>query len=175
LCDINDRVKRRRFLKVGIFGGLVLGAAGLGLWPSRKEHAPKRALKVLDERRFAIFAAVAARTVRAKDADPVEIAHRMDDYLSLQTEQVQGDIKSLLLLFENALAGLLFDARVKPFTRLSPEGQDQVLNAWRDSKISVRRVGYHALRKLTLSAHWSMPEHWKDVGYPGPPTIQVPA
>jgi len=165
-------MKRRRFLKLGILGGVVLGAAGLGLWPSRKEHAPKRALKVLDERRFAVMAAVAARTVRTKAADPVEIAHRVDDYLALQTEQVQGDIKSLLLLFENALAGLLFDGRVKPFTRLSPEAQDGVLLAWRDSKITVRRAGYHALRKLTMSAYWAMPEHWAEAGYNGPPAIQ---
>jgi hypothetical protein len=165
-------VKRRSFLKRGIFGGVVLAAAGLGLWPSRKDHAPKRALKVLDERRFAILAAVAARTVTAPKADPVEVAHRVDDYLALQTTEVKGDVKNLLLLFENALAGLLFDFRAKPFTRLSPESQDAVLLAWRDSRILVRRAGYHALRKLTLSAHWSMPEHWADAHYPGPPTIQ---
>jgi hypothetical protein len=165
---------RRGFLKRGLLGGLVLtvgGGLGLGLWPSRKDAVPKRWLKVLDERRFAVLAAVTARTVRAPGADPVEIVHRVDEYLALQTPEVQKDVKQLILLFENALAGLIFDGRPKPFTRLSPEAQDDVLRAWASSKIAVRRVGYQALRKLTLSAHYSQPSTWQSVGYPGPPVV----
>jgi len=165
---------RRGFLKRGLLGGLLLtvgGGLGLGLWPTRKDATPRRALRALDARRFAIAAAVAGRTVRAPGADPIEIAHRLDDYLVLATPEVRKDILQLLLLFDNALAGLLFDGRPKPFTRLSPEAQDAALLAWRDSKVTVRRAGYHALRKLTLSLHYASPDTWASVSYPGPPQI----
>lgn len=169
-------MNRRTFLKRGLVGGALLaaGGLGLGLWPTRTDHRPRRALKVLDERRFAVLGAIAARTVRAPGADPVEIAHRVDDTLALGTPEAQRDLLQLLGLFENALAGLAFDGRLQPFTRLQPEAQDAVLVHWRDSRIAVRRSGYQALRKLTLAAHYAGPESWKSVGYPGPPQISVP-
>lgn len=165
---------RRRFLKRGLLGGAILtlgGGISLAAWPTKKSYPPRRALACLDERRFAILAAIAARTVRAEGADPIEIAHRVDATISLGFPEAQDDFRQLLLLFESALAGLLFDRRVRPFTRLSAEEQDAVLCAWRDSRVTVRRGGYHALRKLTLAAHYASPETWSTVGYPGPPEI----
>ena len=50
-------------------------------------------------------------------------------------------------------------------------GGTDVLRAWSHSKIGVRRAGYHALRKLTLSAHYSQPSSWESVAYPGPPVV----
>jgi hypothetical protein len=170
-------MKRRSFLKRGLFGGFLLataGGLGLGLFPSLLERKPRRALKVLDEKRFAVLAAIAARTVQAPGADPIEIAHAVDATIALGVPEAQSDFRQALLLFENALAGLLFDGRTKPFTRLSPEAQDAVLLAWRDSKLVVRRAAYHSLRKLTLAAHYANPTSWPTVGYQGPPQISVP-
>src|SRR4029453_2273003 len=115
---------RRSFLKRGLFGGFVLalgGSTGLALWPSRTDYRPRRALKLLDERRFSVLAAIAARTVRAPGADPVEIAPLSEQPLALAPKESQADFLKLLGLFENALPGLLFDGRARPFTRLSPE------------------------------------------------------
>lgn len=167
---------RRGFLKRGVFGGAILacGGLGLGLWPTRLDRQPRRKLRVLNERQFAILSAVAARTVQAPGADPIEIASRVDDTLALQAPEVRHDIGQLLLLFDNALAGLFLDARPRPFTRLSPAGQDAVLDAWRRSRLTVRRGGYNVLRKLTQAAHYSSPSTWASVGYPGPPEISQP-
>jgi hypothetical protein len=153
---------------------VLLAGAGLGLWPSARRLRARKPLRVLDERAFSVLAAVAARTVGAPNADAVEIAHRVDATLAFAPAEVGRDVGRLLLLFDNALAGLLFDGRARPFTRLSPEGQDAVLAAWRDSRILVRHFGYTALRKLTQAAHYSMPEAWASVGYPGPPQIAAP-
>ena len=94
--------------------------------------------------------------------------------MALAPPEARADFGKLLLLFENALAGLVFDGRARPFTRLPPEAQDQVLAHWRDSRLAVRRSGYAALRKLTQAAWYAAPEAWPDVGYPGPPQLAVP-
>ena len=150
---------------------LAVGGTGLALWPSLIERKPRTPLKVLDEKQFAVLAQVASRTVRIEGADPIQIAHSIDDLMSRNPPEVQSDFKQLLGLFENALSGLIFDGRPKPFTRLSPEAQDGVLANWRDSRITVRRAGYQALRKLTCAAHYAQTSCWASVGYPGPPQI----
>lgn len=167
---------RRGFLKRGLFGGALLlaGGVGLGLWPTRYARKPKRPLRALDERQFAILAAVASRTVAAPGADPVTIAERVDDTLALQAPEVRHDVGQLLLLLENALAGLFLDGRPMPFTRLSPKSQDAVLDSWRRSRLALRRGGYNVLRKLTQAAHYASPSTWASVGYPGPPQISQP-
>jgi len=170
-------MNRRTFIRRGLWGGLLLavgGAVGLGAWPSARKYAPRNQLRALDARQFTVLAAVASRTVTAPGADPIVIAERVDAQMALAPPEARRDFGRLLLLFENALAGLLFDGRARPFTRLSPDAQDRVLAAWRDSRLAVRRTGYGALRKLTQAAWWAAPEAWPDTGYPGPPTLTVP-
>jgi hypothetical protein len=164
-------------MKYGVFGGtlLAIGGAGLAAWPTRRTYRPKRALTVLTEREFAILAAVAARTVGAPGADPVEITHAADVALSCGAPDGQKEFKQLLMLFENALAGLLLDGHLGAFTGLSPEKQDAVLAGWRDSNVPVRRTGYIALRRLTQASYYSNPNCWAQLGYNGPPQISQPA
>ena len=171
-------MKRRRFLRWGLFGAGTLAVAGMGLqlWPTTRRHRPSpgRALAVLDEREFAILAAAAARIVTAPSADPVAIAERVDDSLAMQPLEAQADFKKLLGTLESALVGLMLDGRPHPFTHLSPDDQDAALFAFRDSRILLRRTGYQALRKLCVAAHYSDEKSWADVGYPGPPEFILP-
>lgn len=170
-------MNRRTFIRRGLFGGVLLavgGSVGLAVWPTQRMARPRRPLRAFDERQFAILAAVAGRTVQAPGADPVEIAHRVDAQLATAYPEVRADFGKLLLLLDNALAGLLLDGRPKPFTRLSPEAQDDVLVAWSESRLAVRRSGYAALRKLTQASWYAGPEAWAECGYPGPPQIGVP-
>jgi hypothetical protein len=152
-------------------GALVAAGGGLVLWPSRIQHRPKRELRVLDDKEFGILAAVATRTVGAPGADPIEIAHSVDETLRHAPPEVAADIKKLIGLFESAFAGFAFDQRLGTFTRMTPISQDAALTAWRDSRIPDRRAGYTALRKLTQAAYYSQPSSWESVGYPGPPQI----
>jgi hypothetical protein len=170
-------MNRRTFIRRGLFGGLLLavgGSVGLVAWPSDERVHARRPLRALTPRQFAVLAAVSARTVTAPGADAVTIAERVDAQMALAPPEGRADFGKLLLLFENALAGFVLDARARPFTRLSPDAQDDVLADWRDSRLAVRRSGYAALRKLTQAAHYAAPEAWADIGYPGPPQISVP-
>jgi hypothetical protein len=167
---------RRTFLKRGVWGGVLLavgGSVGLARWPTDGMRRPRRALRALDARAFAVLAAVAARTVQAPGADAVEIAHRVDERLALMPPEGRADVGKLLLLLESGLAGLLLDGRPRPFTRLSPDAQERALLDWQQSRLAVRRSGYAVLRRLTEAAWYGAPAAWADIGYPGPPVLTV--
>lgn len=161
---------RRTFLKRGAIGGAVLflGAAGLVAFPSGELDAPTKALAVLTPRAFGVLVAVARRVVTVEGADHVAIAHGVDDALRFANSQTQNDINAVIMLFESALAGAIFDGRFKPFTRCSPEKQDAILDSWRRSNVDIRRAGYAALKQLCLASHYMIPGNAAWFGYPAP-------
>jgi hypothetical protein len=148
---------------------------GLHLWPTLRRHTPKRELRVVDDQQFAILAAVAARMVSVPGVDPAELAHRVDETLSLGPPEVGADFRKLLGLLESGLAGLLLDGRPRPFTRLDGDAQDKALLAFRDSRMLPRRSGFRALRQLCQAAHYAEQGAWAPTGYPGPPALTLPA
>jgi hypothetical protein len=164
---------RRGFLKKGLLGGalLLLGGGGLALYPTRRIASPQGPLRVLDDRGFQVMVAVAARVITAPGADPVDIAQRVDAALACTPPEAQADLVSLLGLFENALPGLLLDGRAAPFTRLDGAAQDRVLGSWRDSRLALRRGGYHALRRLCIGAYYGDERSWPSIRYGGPPNV----
>jgi hypothetical protein len=168
---------RRGFLRKGLFGGalLVLGGVELSLCPSKEVGAATAPLAALDARTFQVLVAVAMRVVSVKGADPVAIAHGVDRTLSYALPETQSGMNQLLGLFENALPGLLLDGRARPFTCLSPESQDAVLESWRTSRLTLRRCGYQVLRKLTLAAHYGEEASWGPVGYQPPSGMSATA
>ncbi len=169
-------MNRRVFLKTGLVGGaiLALGGTGLALFPTRHLATPTRPLLALDDRGFQVLVALSGRVIVAPAADPVAIAHGVDAFTSRMPREVQRDVVRLLGLFESALGGLLLDGRAAPFTRLSPEGQDRVLERWRSSRLALRRGGYQALKKLCCLAHYSLPSSWAAVGFPPPTPVGEP-
>src|SRR5205823_5912067 len=129
-------MNRRTFIRRGLFGGLLLavgGSVGLVVWPSDDRVRARHPLRALDQRQFAVLAAVAARMVTAPGADAVTIAERVDAQMATAPPEVRADFGKLLLLFESAFAGFVLDARARPFTRLTAAAQDEVLADWRDS------------------------------------------
>jgi hypothetical protein len=169
-------VDRRTFLKRGLVGGavLLLGGGTLAVLPTKDQGAPKRALAVLEPRAFQVLVAVAKRVV-PETSDPVNVVQGVDDLLRRAPPEVQTDFNKLLGLFENALPGLLFDGRVLPFTRLSPDSQDAVLRSWRDSRLALRRTGYHVLRKICLAVAYTDEANWPAVGYAPPSGLNAMA
>jgi len=167
---------RRSLLRRGLIGGALLAAGGAGLLafrPGRRMPAPPGGLRVFSEHEAAVLDALAHRLVGALPGWPgveeVGVVPVVDGIAARTEPSVQAELKQLLGLFDNALAGFLFGGRLRPFTRLDPADQDRVLAEWRDSRIALRRTGYNALRTLVLAGYYQSPLTWRPMGYPGPP------
>ena len=166
---------RRGFLKKGFFGGLVL-ALGAGGYLFTRRSAPVQipgGLRVLNASEYAVMWAIVQRCVPAREGfpapDTIGTAVAADGIISMLEEVTQGEIKQLLMLFENALPNFLFGMRTEPFSQLDPGEQDQVLAEWRDSRLTLRRTGYRALRGIAIAAYYGNNATWPAVGYGGPP------
>jgi len=171
-----ESTTRRSFLKKGLLGGVLLTLGGAGLLATRSTRRvplPPEPLRVLDTDEFAIVQALAERVIAPRPGTPtvtqIRVAQRVDAILWRADGGVRQEVKQLLRLFESGLAGFLFEGRTLPFTQLEPEAQDAVLRGWRDSRLSVRRTGYQALRALVAAAYYSSSDTHASVGYPGPP------
>ena len=75
-------------------------------------------------------------------------------------------LPSLLRLVE--WGPLLFEHRFARFTRLDAAAQDTALDGWMRSNLALRRMGFYALRNLSLLGYWSQDETWPLIGYAGP-------
>lgn len=169
------RDTRRGFLKKGLFGGLLLAVGG-GTWLAFKRSAQVElptGLKVLDARRYAVVRALVERFIPARqDFPPPEslgTAKAVDAIMAMVDDSSRVELNQLLMLFENALPNFLFGLRTTPFTQMSPDEQQAVLNEWMTSRLALRRTGYLALRTIVMSAYYGNPATWPATGYPGPP------
>lgn len=177
-------LSRRAFVGLGLAGGaaLALGGVGLGLQPT-VTRPPQVPLRALSPRAFSVLAAVADRVCPGGGAAPsarqVQVAEKVDALLASSPPTFRADIEQALLLFENALPGLLLDGRVRPFTASSPDDQDAALRAWQTSSIGLRRQVYKGVRGLVVAAYFGSPETYAGAsGYAGPPdfsSLQIPA
>jgi hypothetical protein len=68
---------------------------------------------------------------------------------------------------------VVFDRRLARFTSLDATAQDASLTGWMTSGLALRRMGFYALRNLSLLGYWSQDETWPLVGYTGP-LLRVP-
>ncbi len=169
-------ITRRTVLKFGIGGALLLAAAGTGLGlRSTVMRVPPRMLQVLDARSYSILAAIADRIAPGGEGFPTATAlgipEKIDALLASLEPEAAAEVVQLLYLFDSALPGFLFDQRFQTFTSSPPDVQDQVIDAWRSSRLAFRRTVYKALQGLISSAYYSTPEVYPLMGYPGPPNF----
>jgi hypothetical protein len=165
---------RRGFLKKGLFGGLLLALGG-GAWLFTRKGAdtplPDGVVN-LTAAEYAVVVALIGRFAPKGGTFPtpeaLQTGRGVDRIFGLMEDSTRGELKQLLMLFENALPNFLFGGRTRPFSTLDAAEQDEVLAEWRDSRITVRRTGYNALRGLVLAAYYGDKATWSAVGYPGP-------
>jgi hypothetical protein len=62
----------------------------------------------------------------------------------------------------------LFDLAFARFTALGDAEKDASLRGWMTSRIALRRLGFQALRNLSLLGWYSQEASWPAIGYAGP-------
>ena len=167
-------MNRRTVLKFGLGGAALLAVSGVGLGLREGVlRTPAAPLQVLGPMEYSVLAAVADRMLPAGDGFPsaatLQVAESVDLLLARSEPEVGAELQQLLGLLENALVGALFGGPATPFTALSTAQQDAVLQAWKNSRLTVRRMGFRVLRSLCLSTYFCHPAAYALVGYPGPP------
>lgn len=170
---------RRGLLRKGLLGGALLtlgGTAFLTLRGTLRAAKPREPLLVLSLDEYAVLAAVAARVVAvdedAPSTDAVDVAGRADAAMAPWPDSVQREFRQLLRLFESALTGAVTGTGLAPFTASTARKQDERLEAWAGSRVSVFRTGYQAMKRLACACYYAAPETWPAVGYPGP--VELP-
>ncbi|MBL9038337.1 MAG: gluconate 2-dehydrogenase subunit 3 family protein [Archangium sp.] len=163
-------------MKRGLVGTALLAVGGggwLALRSSTLLPAPSEGLLALSVREYSVVAALAGRLIPARAGFPTVEALKVplacDRILTQVDVTARDELKQLLMLFENALAGFLLGGRTRPFTELSGDEQEAVLVEWRDSSLALRRTGFLALRGLVMAAYYGNPLVWPALQYEGPP------
>lgn len=167
-------ISRRHLLQAGLGGAGLLAVGGIGLsLQSSVLRQPASPLQVFDILEYSVMTAVADRICPEGDGFPgasdLDVAAGIDAFVAGLHPNAGAELKSLLRLLENAVVGLLFDGRGRPFTASTTEEQDATLRSWQHSHIQLRRSGLKVLRGLTSSVYYSDPLVYSNVGYPGPP------
>lgn len=170
-----EKEGRRDFLKRGLVGGLLLAVGG-GAWlATRRTRAVSGLgpLQVLSPEEATVVLAVANRLVPERVGFPrpleVGVPRKVDALVAGLHPGTQKEIRRLLNLFEGAVAGFLFEGQLRPFTACSPWEQEERLRGWAQSRVTLRRSGFRALKKLVSAGYYGSPEAWPAIGYPGPP------
>lgn len=156
---------------------LLAGAGGLFLRRTKMIALPTEPLLYFTPREYSIFHAVAEAVLDVRPGDPgideVGVAARADKLMASEPIDNRRDLKKLLGLFDNALAGFLLDGELAPFTQLDVPARRTVLARWQDSSLPVLRSGFIALKRLTMSTYWSAPATYPICHYPGPPEVDA--
>jgi hypothetical protein len=164
---------RRTFLWASTVTLASVGLLGTAVWVRGTVlRPPAQPLRYLSLHEFSILAAVADRLVRGPgipSAADLLVAENVDGVLARMHPADAGEVRSVLHLLENALAGLVLDGRISTFTGSPPEVQDRVLAAWSRARVPLFRTAYRALHSLCLGAAWGNPAMYAHAGYPGPP------
>lgn len=163
-------LSRRRFLRLGLAAGSVLLLGGGGLfallgWPPRV-----RGLRALSDREHRTLALLARAVLPQGGAFPagaedVDLARAFDDFLADEPEWNRTDLRRALVLLE--LGPILFEARLRTFSRLSSEERLLHFERWSGAGLLRRQVAT-AFRRFLALVFYDSPAVWPGIGYDGP-------
>ncbi len=166
---------RRRFIKVGVAGGLALAGASLLYRVTHHRSAPGANFVLEGEARALIAALLPALLdgVAAVSEPPhAEAAIKgVEQAISGLSAAAQGEIADLFSLLTLAPTRVLVVGVSRPWAEASRDEVAAFLGGWRFSRFALLQQGYAALHDLVLGAWYGDAAHWEAIGYPGPPEV----
>lgn len=166
---------RRRFLKFGVAGGLLLAAAGaVRAQPGYRAAAGDDTLQVLREADREVLAAITPAILAGTGAtgpDLAAVIGSVDRAVAGLPPHLQDEVRQLLALLAS-WPGRRWVAGVDvPWREASVAEVSAFLERWRFSRWALLQQGYHALHDLVLAAWYARPGSWPAIDYPGPPEV----
>jgi hypothetical protein len=167
---------RRRFLKFGVAGGLLLAAAGaVRAQPAYRPAGGSDTLQVLREADREVLAAITPAILAGTGATGpglVAAIGSVDRAVAGLPPHLQEEVGQLLALLAS-WPGRRWVAGVGvPWRDASVPEVSAFLERWRFSRWALLQRGYHALHDLVFAAWYARPDSWPAIGYPGPPEVK---
>ncbi len=165
-------LNRRDFLRTSAFAA---GLAGLArLQPALGAEAPAPEvpdLHVLSTDEADILSAIAERMVHSGDASmpgfrDTDAIAVIDRSLRHADPALREQLGWLLWLFDWGPPVLAL--RMGRFRSLEPTQQDEYIRGWAESRFELRRLGFRALKNVSMLGYYTQDRTWAGIGYDGP-------
>ncbi|HEX7601146.1 MAG TPA: gluconate 2-dehydrogenase subunit 3 family protein [Polyangiaceae bacterium] len=166
-------LKRRRFLKLGLGGAILLAIGGgafkwLGSGYGTLVTGDERPV-ALTTKEFAVVKSVVRALLPADGALPsgesLGIAQRIDEELWAASADTRSDLKAGLQVLEHAT---IMNGYASRFTALEPAKQREYLTKLLNGSNDTLRQVAGGLRQIVHIFYYARPETWKAIGYDGP-------
>ena len=166
---------RRRFLRQTLFGAAALFVApALSSRRISAQTPPEtaRALQFFSNEEYLVVSAAAGRLTghipgESSPGGSVDAALRADRFLATEDPEIQEQIHLLLTIFSSPIAAFVFNFRFSGFLTMDAAAQESYLEGWMTSSLGFRRTGFQALKRLSMSMHYTDERSWEEIGYHG--------
>lgn len=123
------------------------------------------ALKILSLPEYSVLDAAARCILPIAFQKNLDIAKSIDAMLAGVPSSYGKNFKLLLFLFQHG--GFFFLMKFKLFTRMDFAEQNDYLEKWSRSPLAIQRMGFQALKRMTLASYYGNPVSWQEIGYKG--------
>jgi hypothetical protein len=177
---VTEAITRRRFLKSGAIGALLLATARLGWSEPASGNADGVArIPVLGAgARDVLGAIVPVLLAGALPNDPTIRSERVtstivgvDHAIAGLPVHAQAELHDLFALLGFAPSRWLLAGLRRPWRESSAGEIAAFLRQWRASRWALKQQAYLALHELVFAAFYADPASWPAIGYPGPPRL----
>lgn len=164
-------LSRRRLLGGSLAAGGFLLMGGGGLWALRGRAVAVGGLRSLTDHEYRTLRALTSALFPrggafALGAEDLQLERAFDDFLADEPEWNRADLKRALFLLE--YGPVLFEARLRTFSNLSPDERLAHFQRWAESGSLIRRQVALAFRKFLCLVFYDQPGAWPGIGYGGP-------
>jgi len=163
-------LNRRDFLRTSAFSVGLAGMIRLRA-PAYASVQTGGALQVLAADEADLLAAIVERMVFNGEPEMPAVretsAVAVIDQALLQADEVIRDqVGWLLWLFDWGPAA--FDLQFARFRSLGDDAKDAYIRGWAESRFELRRMGFQALKNLSMLGYYAQDATWKGIHYDGP-------